>query len=92
MSLRITNYADADFAAVAPLLREGTRGWGKAWRDEILRVYSKREGEAYLAEDGGRVIGTILLKRDVRVLVIYFLVVTKAGREKGVGSVLVKLA
>jgi ribosomal protein S18 acetylase RimI-like enzyme len=89
-SMRIVKYSNRIFDRVAPLLREGTHGWGKEWRREVLRIYSQLEGDAYVAEDNGRIVGTIFLKRQVRVLVIYFLAVTKKERKMGVGSSLVK--
>jgi len=90
--MRITEYSNQIFKSTTPLLKEGTQGWGKEWRDEIFRNYSRREGEAYVVEDDGGIVGTIFLKRYVRVLVIYFLAVTKEERMTGVGSSLVKLA
>jgi len=90
--MRIVKYSNRIFDSVAPLLREGMRSWGKEWRNEILRVYSQQEGEAYVAEDNGRIVGTIFLKRDVRVLVIYFLAVAEKERMTGIGSMLVEFA
>ena len=90
--MKIVKYSKRVFEKVAPILREGSHRWGKEWRNEILEVYSKPEGEAYLAVDGGKIIGTVFLKREVRVLIIYFLAVTKKERGKGVGSSLVKFA
>ncbi len=90
--MKIMKYSVRDFDKVAPLLREGTRGWGKAWREEILRAYSRPEGEAHLVEEGGKAIGTIFLKREVRAMVVHFLAVTKDERDKGIGSSLVQFA
>jgi len=90
--MKITRYRQRDFAQVIPLLREGTRGWGRAWREEILRAYRLQQGEAYLARENGRVLGTILLRREVRALVIYFLAVTERERGKHLGSSLVNFA
>jgi ribosomal protein S18 acetylase RimI-like enzyme len=90
--MRIIKYSNQIFESIAPLLREGTQRWGKEWREEIFRIYSQGEGEAHVAEDDGRIIGTIFLKRYVRVLVIYFLAVAKKERMKEVGSALVELA
>ena len=90
--MRIAKYSKRAFDKVAPLLREGSHGWGAGWRKEVLDTYSKAEGEAYLAMNDGKIIGTIFLKREVRVLIIYFLAVTKKEREKGVGSSLVEFA
>ncbi len=90
--MRTVKYSNRIYSKVALLLREATRGWGKAWQDEILRIYSRPDGEAYVAVDGGKVIGTIFLKREVRALVIYFLTVAKKERGKGVGSALVEIA
>ncbi|MGC8817537.1 MAG: GNAT family N-acetyltransferase [Candidatus Hadarchaeum sp.] len=88
----IVRYSPERFREVLPLLREGTRGWGKEWREEIIRSYSRSEGEAYLAEADAKVVGTLLLKREVRALVIYFLAVRKGERLKNIGSSLVKFA
>ena len=90
--MRIVKYSNRIFDGVASLLKEGTQGWGKGWREEVLRVYSRQEGEAYVAEDDGRIVGTVFLKRDVRVLVIYFLAVARKNRRTGIGSSLVKFA
>lgn len=90
--MRIIKYSNRIFDSLVPLLKEGTQGWGKEWRDEILSVYSRQEGEAYVAEVDGNVAGTIFLKRCVRVLVIHFLAVTKKERMAGVGSSLVEFA
>ncbi|MFH1822022.1 MAG: GNAT family N-acetyltransferase [Methanobacteriota archaeon] len=91
-SMRVVKYSNRVFERVVPLLKKGTKEWGKEWRDEILRVYSRQDGEAYLAEDDGNVVGTIFLKKDVRVLVIYFLAVAEKERMTGVGSSLVEFA
>ncbi len=90
--MKIVKYSKRLFNKVAPLLREGSRSWGKEWSKEVIDIYSRPEGEAYLAMDGGKIIGTIFIKKEVRVLIIYFLVVTKSERDKGVGSALVKFA
>ena len=90
--MRIVKYSNRFFDGVAPLLKGGTHGWGKGWREEVLRVYSRQEGEAYVAEDDGRIVGTVFLKRDVRVLIIYFLAVARKNRMTGIGSSLVKFA
>ncbi|MEM3598514.1 MAG: GNAT family N-acetyltransferase, partial [Candidatus Hadarchaeum sp.] len=74
------------------LLKEWTKGWGKEWSREIISAYSRQQGEAYLAQDGGKIVGTILLRKEVRALVIYFLVVKKEERLKNIGSSLVKFA
>lgn len=90
--LRITRYSKKLFPRVLPLLKEGTRGWGKGWMREIFGAYSKPLGEAYLAQAGDRIVGTILLRREVHALVIYFLVVKEEERLKNIGSSLVKFA
>ncbi len=90
--MRIAKYSNRIFDRIAPLLEEGTSGWGRGWRNEILRIYSQPDGEAYVADDNGTIVGTIFLKRDVRALVIYFLAVTKKKRLMGVGSSLVGIA
>jgi ribosomal protein S18 acetylase RimI-like enzyme len=90
--MRIVRYASADFEEVEPLLREGTKGWGKDWREEVLLTYRAGEGEVYIVRDDGRIVGTIFLKRSVRVLVIHFLAVARADRSKGIGSALLKFA
>jgi ribosomal protein S18 acetylase RimI-like enzyme len=82
-------YSNRIFSKVAPLLREGTKGWGKAWRDEIIRVYSSPDAEAYVVEDGRKIIGTVFLKREVSVLALHFLTIKKEARGKGVGGSLI---
>ncbi|MEM4188140.1 MAG: GNAT family N-acetyltransferase [Candidatus Hadarchaeum sp.] len=90
--MKITRYSKKFFPTVLPLIREGTKGWGKSWVREIVGAYSKQPGEAYLAYAGDSIVGTMLLRREVQALVIYFLVVKKEERLKNIGSSLVKFA
>jgi|GEM_PF-2876264 len=90
--MKIEKYSKRIFDKVTPLLKEGTRGWGKEWRGEILRLYSKPDAEAYVVEDDGKIIGTFFLKKEVRAIIVHFLAVAKKYRNKGVGSSLVKFA
>ncbi|MBC7219493.1 MAG: GNAT family N-acetyltransferase [Hadesarchaea archaeon] len=90
--LKITKYSKKFFHRVLPLLKEGTSGWGKSWINEIIGAYAEQRGEAYLAQDEDRIVGTILLRKEVRALVIYFLAVKEEERRKNIGSSLVKFA
>jgi len=88
--MRIVKYSNRFFDKIVPLLGECTRGWGKEWKNEVLQSYSQPGAEAYVAEENNRITGTVLLKREVRALVIYFLAVSREDRMKGVGSALLK--
>ncbi|MGQ9788524.1 MAG: GNAT family N-acetyltransferase [Candidatus Hadarchaeaceae archaeon] len=73
-------------------MKEGTRGWGESWIKEIISSYANQKGEAYLALDNDKTVGTILLRKEVRALVIYFLAVKKEERLKKIGGSLVEFA
>jgi ribosomal protein S18 acetylase RimI-like enzyme len=89
--VKVREFAEADYEAVKDLWEKGKPGIGYLDTLEQVKVKVKRDPDLFLvAEDEGRLVGSVLGAWDGRRGWVYHLAVLPEKRRSGIASILLK--
>ena len=94
--MRIAPFRKSSLPPFKAMMKESSGEFGSAWAKHITRVFASgahwQNAGNYAVLEEGRAVAAFSLRSEVEALVLYFLLISKDFRNKGIGASIIKFA